>query len=158
MNNPTYILDYIQKLAHSDPLVNEVTTDETDKAMFDKITMFPLLHISIGDFSYGDEFRTVIWQVDLLAVKVRQNKNEQTTDSFLGNTNKPDNFNETFAILNRLVSRIGADLDKKKNKVSTIGNGEPLDEFFGSQRDGFVISLSLELPNNEISLCQYPIA
>ena len=158
LNHYTEILNYIKQLADSDPLVNEVAQGQVDKKMFDKITVFPLVYISINGFEFGSEARTVIWDVDLLALKKRQNKNEETSDSFYFNTNEVDNYNETFAIINRLVSRLVSDLAKKKINVSVIGSAEKLDEFYGEERDGFAINISLEVPNNEIALCQYPIA
>ena len=157
MNHYTQILNYIYELANSDPLVNEITQGQADKAMFDKITMFPLVHISVGDFTFGDKARVLIWDVDIMVLKKRQNKNEETTDNFYFNTNEVDNLNETAAIINRLVSRLIADLAKKKIVATVIGNAEKFDEFYGNPRDGYFINLSLEVPNNEISLCQYPI-
>tara|TARA_R110000851_G_scaffold50558_1_gene120740 strand:- start:655 stop:1131 length:477 start_codon:yes stop_codon:yes gene_type:complete len=157
MNHYTQILKYIKELAESDPLVNKVTQGEASKAMFDKITLFPLVHISVGGFSFGEDARTVIWDVIIGAMKQRQNTNEQTTDNYYLNTNEVDNFNETSAIINRLVSRINADLSKSKINVSVIGNAEKQDEEYGADKDGYVINLSLEIPNNEVNLCQYPI-
>ena len=157
MNHYTQILKYIKELAESDPLVNKVTQGEASKAMFDKITLFPLVHIYVGGFSFGEDARTVIWDVIIGAMKQRQNTNEQTTDNYYLNTNEVDNFNETSAIINRLVSRINADLSKSKINVSVIGNAEKQDEEYGADKDGYVINLSLEIPNNEVNLCQYPI-
>jgi hypothetical protein len=158
LNHYTEILIYIKELADSDPLVNKVTQGEADKKLFDKITLFPLVHIYVGGFSFGDEAKTVIWDVTIGALKKRQNTNEQTTDNFFLNTNEVDNFNTTSAILNRLVSRLSADLIKKKIKTSVIGNAEKMDEMYGSDKDGYVVNVSLEVPNNVINLCQYPIS
>jgi len=157
LNHYTQLLTYIKELSDSDPLVNEVTQGEASKAMFDKITMFPLVHIYIGGFTFGTEARTLIWDVTIGALKKRDNTNEQTTDSFFFNTNEVDNFNETSAILNRLVSRMVADLSKSKIDVSVIGSADKMDEMYGEDKDGYVINLSLEIPNDTISLCQYPI-
>lgn len=157
MNHYTQILSYIKELADSDPLVNKVTQGEASKAMFDKVTLFPLVHISVGGFNYGENFKTLIWDVSIGALKKRDNTNEQTTDSFYFNTNEVDNFNETSAIINRLASRLNADLDKKKIKVTTAGGSDKLDEMYGADKDGYVINLSIEVPNDTISLCQYPI-
>lgn len=157
LNHYTEILTYIKELADSDPLVNKVTQGEADKKLFDKITLFPLVHIYIGGFTFGEQARTVIWDVTIGALKQRQNTNEKTKDNFFLDTNEVDNFNETSAILNRLVSRMSADLEKKKITVSVIGNAEKMDEMYGADKDGYVINLSLEVPNDTINLCQYPI-
>ena len=157
LNHYTQLLTYIKELAYSDPLVNEVTQGEASKAMFDKINIFPLVHIYIGGFTFGAEARTLIWDVTIGALKQRENTNEQTTDNFFLNTNEVDNFNETSAILNRLVSRMNADLSKSKIDVSVIGSAEKMDEMYGADKDGYVINLSLEIPNDTINLCQYPI-
>lgn len=157
LNHYTQILTYIKELADSDPLVNKVTQGEASKAMFDKITLFPLVHIYIGGFAYGEQARTVIWDVIIGAMEKRENTNEQTTDNFFLNTNEVDNFNTTFSIVNRLVSRLNADLSKKKIDVAVIGNAEKQDEMYGADKDGYVVHLSLEVPNDTINLCQYPI-
>ena len=157
MNHYTQILSYIKELADSDPLVNKVTQGEADKKLFDKITLFPLVHIYVGGFSYGENYKTLVWDVTIGALQQRNNTNEQTTDNFYFNTNEVDNFNETSGIINRLVSRLAADLDKKKIKVTSSGGSDKLDEMYGEDKDGYVVSLSIEVPNDTINLCQYPI-
>jgi hypothetical protein len=157
MNHYTQILSYIKELAESDPLVNKVSQGEADKKMFDKITLFPLVHIYVGGFNYGDNYKTLVWDVTIGALKQRDNTNEQTTDNFYFNTNEVDNFNETAGIVNRLVGRLAADLNKKKIKVTSSGGSDKLDQMYGEDKDGFVINLSIEVPNDTINLCQYPI-
>ena len=157
MNHYTEILSYIKQLADSDPLVNTVSQGEADKKLFDKVTMFPLVHIYVGGFTYGENYKSLVWEVIIGALKQRENTNEQTSDNFYFNTNEVDNFNETSAIINRLVSRLAADLNKKKIKVITSGGSDKLDEMYGEDKDGYVVSLSIEVPNDTINLCQYPI-
>ena len=106
MNHYTQILSYIKQLADSDPLVNTVSQGEADKKLFDKVTMFPLVHIYVGGFTYGENYKTLVW---------------------------------------------------KKIKVITSGGSDKLDEMYGEDKDGYVVSLSIEVPNDTINLCQYPI-
>jgi hypothetical protein len=157
MNHYTQILSYIKDLADSDPLVNKVTQGQANKKLFDKITLFPLVHIYVGGFSYGENYKTLVWEVQIGALQQRNNLNEQTTDNFYFNTNEVDNFNETSGIINRLVSRLAADLGKKKIKVITSGEADKMDEKYGEDKDGYVVVLSIEVPNDTINLCQYPI-
>ena len=155
LNHYTEILTYIKGLADSDPLVNKVTEGEEDEEFFDKITLFPLVHIYLGDWSFGEGERTIIYDAQIGALKQRQNTNEQTTDSFFGNTNRVDNYNETSAILIRLVSRMSANLAKNKIYVNQTSKAKKMKQNSGNPRDGYIIELSIEVPNDTINLCQY---
>ena len=74
-------------MADSDPLVNTVSQGEADKKLFDKVTMFPLVHIYVGGFTYGENYKSLVWEVTIGALKQRENTNEQTSDNFYFNTN-----------------------------------------------------------------------
>lgn len=158
LNHYTQITEFIKQLAESDPLVNKVTQGFADEIAFDKMVLYPLVHLFVSNFTLAENGSTVLWDVQIGAMKMRDVTNEITTDNYYKNTNEVDNFNETSAILIRLVSRIIAEFESKKITVSSISSAEKLALEYGKNLDGYIMGLTLEIPNTDISLCQYPLA
>ena len=157
MNHYTQILNYIKELAESDPLVNKVTQDDVDKVDLNKMSMLPLVHIALnnGSFSNGS---TVNLTIELAALSIVVNTNEQTTDPFFLNTNEVDVYGETLAILNRIFSRMTADLSKSKIRTTQNPSYRKIESIGQNNLTGWLLTIDVEMPNNEMNLCQYPIA
>lgn len=157
LNHYTELLYYIKELADSDPLVNKVTQGEIEKIDLNKMTLFPLVHISItgGSFSNGS---TVLFNVQLGAMAVRDVNKKINTDEFFLNDNEVDNLNDTLAILNRIWTRMATDFASRDIVATENPNLEIFKEEGKNTLDGWVLNFDVELPNNVLSLCQYPLA
>jgi len=157
LNHYTQITEFVKQLAESDPLVNQITQGFADEIAFDKMVLFPLVHLFVGNFSIAENGSTVLWDVQIGAMQKRDINTEVNTDSYYKNNNEVDNFNETSAILIRLVSRLIAEFESKKITVSSVSQAEKLALEYGKDLDGYVMGLTLEIPNTDISLCQYSL-
>ena len=154
LNHYTQITEFVKQLAESDPLVNQITQGFADEIAFDKMVLFPLVHLFVGNFSIAENGSTVLWDVQIGAMQKRDINTEVNTDSYYKNNNEVDNFNETSAILIRLVSRLIAEFESKKITVSSVSQAEKLALEYGKDLDGYVMGLTLEIPNTDVSLCQ----
>ena len=158
LNHYTQITEFVKQLAESDPLVNKVTQGFADEIAFDKMVLFPLVHLYVGNFSIAENGSTVLWDVQIGAMQRRDTNKKISEDTYYKNNNEVDNFNETSAILIRLVSRLIAEFESKKITVGSVSSAEKLALSYGKDLDGYIIGLTLEIPNTDISLCQYPIS
>lgn len=152
LNHYTELLYFIKKIAELDETVNTVTQGDFDRLDLDKMTIFPLVHISIGDaiFSNGT---TISFNVQLGAHAVRDYSNEVRTDKFWLQDNEVDNLNEMLAILNGIWSKIYRGFED--NDISTTENPtlqQTLDEGKNTL-DGWILSFTVEMPNTVIDLC-----
>lgn len=156
MNHYTELITYIKQLADSDPLVNKVVQGNLDEIDFDKITIPPIVDITVnkGSFSNGS---TVNFTIELASLSLLDNVKEQTTDNLFFNTNEVDVFNETLAILNRIFSSMVNDFSKVNIKASENPSLEKVYGVGGNGLFGWLLTFDVEMPNNKISLCQHPI-
>ena len=157
MNHYTELLNYIKQLADSDPLVNKVTQGDAEEIDFNKMNLTPLVHISIGAGSFSNG-STVNLNVELSAVSVVDINKEINTDEFYFNDNKVDNLNECLAILNRIWSRMATDFEKKNIVASENPSFDEIEGIGSNALNGWNLSFSVEMPNQQLRLCQYPIA
>jgi hypothetical protein len=152
MNHYTELLYFIKGLADSDPLVNSVTQGDFDRLDLDKMTIFPLVHISIGDAQFSNG-TTVSFDIQLGAHSIRDINKEIRTDNFWLQDNEVDNLNEMLAVLNRLWSKIYRGFSDKD--ITTTENPtlqQTLDE--GTNfLDGWILSFNVQMPNTTMSLC-----
>lgn len=157
LNHYTQITEFVRQLLETDPLVNTITQGFAEELAFDKITLFPLVHLFVGNFSISDTGQVVNWDIEVTALNQRDTNKEINTDSYYKNNNEVDNFNETSAILIRLVTRIISEFESRKITVSSVSSAQKVTLDYVKDLDGYSQALTLELPNNEINLCQYPI-
>tara|TARA_R110000851_G_scaffold116631_2_gene242918 strand:+ start:1211 stop:1672 length:462 start_codon:yes stop_codon:yes gene_type:complete len=152
MNHYTELLYFIKGLADADPLVNSVTQGDFDRLDLDKMTIFPLVHISIGDAQFSNG-TTVSFDIQLGAHSIRDINKEIRTDNFWLQDNEVDNLNEMLAVLNRLWSKIYRGFSD--NDITTTENPtlqQTLDE--GTNLlDGWILSFNVQMPNTTMSLC-----
>ena len=151
LNHYTELLYFIKELADSDPLVNTVTQGEFDKLDLDKMNIFPLVHISIGDASFGSS--TVSFDVQIGAYSVRDINTEITTDKFWRQDNEVDNLNETLAVLNRIWNKMNKVFYEKEIKASDNPPAQQVLEEGTNMLDGWILSFSVTMPNTTILLC-----
>lgn len=154
MNHYTELLIYLKGLFEKDPLVNVVGQGALDGSDIDKMTLFPLVNIEItgGSFTNGS---SVNLGVTISAMTDRDINKDINTDRFWSNDNEVDNMNEMLAVLNRAWTTAyrdfeGSDIIATENPTLTpqIYKGKSI-------LDGWSIDFDLEMPNQELSLCQY---
>ena len=82
LNHYTELLRYIKQLLEADELVNTITQGDFDKIDLDKMNIYPLVHIYIGDASFSNG-QTINFNVSIGAMSARDTNKELNTDKFL---------------------------------------------------------------------------
>ena len=154
MNHYTELLEYIKTLGEVDPFINTITQGDFDEVDIDKGNIPPLLHIDVvgGSFSNG---QTVIFNVEIASLFIRDTNKEVNTDKFYKNDNEVDNLNEALAVLNRLWGKMYKDFADNYITASENPTFTPVDHRATKNNlEGWLLTFDVEMPNTTISLCQ----
>lgn len=151
MNHYSQLLAYIKLLAEADSFVNTVTQGEFDMIDLNKMNLYPLVHIYIGDASFTNG-QSVNFNVSIGSMTQLNSSNDITTDKFYGNDNEIDCYNETLEVLNRLWTTMFRDFEDQgiytsENPTMTKAR-EDKNTLVGWQLDFEVV-----MPNRTLSLC-----
>lgn len=153
MNQYTELLYYIKQLAEADVLVNTVARGPMDSIDLEKQNLYPLVHLDItaGAFSNG---QTVLFDVEIACLDIRDiNKEIIEADKFWPNDNEVDNHNATHAILNGIWSKMFRDFEANNITASEDPTLEKITFGEGNLLDGWLLSFTVEMPNDTINLC-----
>lgn len=152
MNQYSELLLYIKSLGEQDVFINTITQGDLQESYLSKADVYPLLHISIdsGSFTNGS---TVLFNVLLECVALRDINKEIKTDKFFSNDNEVDNHNETLASLNRLWNLMYKDFEDKNITASENPTLNKITYDKSNIVDGWSIEFNVEMPNTEIRLC-----
>ena len=150
------LLDYVKQLAESDPLVNRVTEGGDADLDLDKMTLFPLVNILVNGLDLSNS-ATVGHTVSITALGLINSTNEIVDNDFYKGTNEVDVLGSTSVILNRIKSRISAEQDGTGITVESVSISDSISQEGTNTYSGWNIILTVSMPNNELSLCQYPI-
>jgi hypothetical protein len=132
------------------PLLNTITqgTDIIDNV---KKNIFPLAHINIQSSTM--QAGQVIFVFEVAIVDIRNVSKLQTVDKFLGNDYEIDNLNTTHGIMNYFVTKIKMKRNDDDIEVEEVAQLEPILLDFTNMLDGWKTTITLSIPNNEISVC-----
>jgi hypothetical protein len=132
------------------PLLNTITqgTDIIDNV---KKNIFPLAHINIQSSTM--QAGQVIFVFEVAIVDIRNVSKLQTVDKFLGNDNEIDNLNTTHGIMNYFITQIKMKRNGDDIEVEDVAQLEPILLDFTNMLDGWKTTITLSIPNNEISVC-----
>lgn len=154
LNHYSALLDYIKSLLEKDPLVNTITQGDFDKIDLNKMNIYPLVHIYIGDGSFSNG-QTINLNVSIGAMSQRDTTNELSLDKFYKNDNEIDNFNEMLAVLNRLWTKMYVDFEDAgivaSENPTLLKRSQVLDK---NKLEGWQLEFNVEMPNSTLSLCQ----
>lgn len=148
----TELLYYIKDLAETDDFVHTVTKT-MEGIDLDKNNIYPLVHIEIdaGGFSNGS---TVLFDVVLTCVSIRDINKEIITDKFWQQDNEVDNHNTTLNILNRLWTSMYRDFTSNNITASENPTLQKITYEDKNILDGWSLTFTAELPNTTLNLCQ----
>lgn len=154
LNHYSALLDYIKSLLEKDPLVNTITQGDFDKIDLNKMNIYPLVHIYIGDGSFSNG-QTINLSVSIGAMSQRDTNNELSLDKFYKNDNEIDNFNEMLAVLNSLWTKMYVDFEDAgivaSENPTLLKRSQVLDK---NNLEGWQLEFNVEMPNSTLSLCQ----
>jgi hypothetical protein len=151
MNHYTQLLAYIKTLLEQDSFVNTITQGEMSKTDLNKMDIYPLAHVYIGDGNFTNG-QSVNFNVTISsATQINTNK-EINTDKFYGNDNEVDCYNETLSVLNRLWTTMYRDFQEhgiyaSENPSLTKSKGDE------NTLVGWQLDFQVVMPNRTLSLC-----
>jgi hypothetical protein len=151
MNHYTQLLAYIKTLLEQDSFVNTITQGEMSKNDLNKMDIYPLAHVYIGDGNFTNG-QSVNFNVTISsATQININK-EINTDKFYGNDNEVDCYNETLSVLNRLWTTMYRDFQEhgiyaSENPSLTKSKGDE------NTLVGWQLDFQVVMPNRTLSLC-----
>jgi len=136
----------------ADENVNTVTTGDITKIDLSKQTIYPLSHIIINNVSQEDQvlrFNISVFCMDIVDVS-----KEETTDIFKGNNNEHDVLNTQLQVVNDLQQELRrGDAFSDNFQVTTSVSAEPLIDTYENELAGWGMTVTIEVPTNELSLC-----
>ena len=146
------LLDNIKDHLRINPNVTTVTFGDIMDVDLNKTTMFPLSHMMVSDVAFSDHIVTAT--LDLLFLDIVDDNREETTDSFLSNNNLQDILNTQLAVGNLLQSSLRrGELFTNKLQVLTNVTARPFYDRFENQLAGWAFTISIQLPNTNVSIC-----
>tara|TARA_R110000782_G_scaffold150690_1_gene243390 strand:+ start:3880 stop:4341 length:462 start_codon:yes stop_codon:yes gene_type:complete len=150
MNQYSQLLYYIKALGESDEFINTITKGEDID--LDKANIFPLLNIEIngGSFTNGS---TLVFNVELNALDIRDVNKEVSTNKFWLNSNDVDNHNEMLAVLNRIWTKMLKDFDDNNITASESPSFIKITDENTNRLDGWALTFDVEMPNTTLRLC-----
>jgi hypothetical protein len=151
MNEFYLIVDFLKELLQEDPLVNTTKHGLRSTTDIEKKNIFPLAHIQVINSSIQQGYISFTFEVTI--VDIRNISKIPIIDKFYGNDNEIDNLNTTFAILNKLISKL-KNL-KNTDKIEMIDFTQPLPIIFEEKNllDGWRTEIELAIPNNKVNAC-----
>jgi len=151
MNHYTELLRYVRGLADEDPFVNTTTQGIDEDMDLDKGNIYPLFNIELFDPTFPPN--TLTLKLEITCLQQRDTNKTIEEDKFYLNDNKIDNFNETLAVLNRVVGKMRKDFGDTNISIEDSPGGGKLEEWGKNTLDGFTLTFTVTMPNTNIDLC-----
>lgn len=147
------VLDKLKTKLKDNGITNTVTFGDILEVDLDKTTIYPLSHISLGDVVFSSHIITAT--IQLFCLDVVDKTNELTDDDiFYGNDNLQDILNTQLQVVNDIQQELrrGGLFDENLQLTADI-TASPLLDNFENQLAGWAVTINIELPNNEHTIC-----
>jgi hypothetical protein len=148
------VIDKLRERLDANTTTNKVTFGDILEIDLDKTTIFPLAHITMGDVTFSEHIVTV--SIQLFCLDIVDATNELTQDDlFYGNDNLQDVLNTQLQVANDIQQQLrrGELFDNDLQLVSDI-TASPFMDNFENQLAGWAVTINIQLPNTEISICE----
>jgi len=147
------VLDKLKTKLKDNGITNTVTFGDILEVDLDKTTIYPLSHISLGDVVFAPHIITAT--IQLFCLDVVDKTNELTDDDiFYGNDNLQDILNTQLQVVNDIQQELrrGGLFDENLQLTTDI-TASPFMDNFENQLAGWAVTINIELPNNEHTIC-----
>jgi len=147
------VLDKLKTKLKENGITNTVTFGDILEVDLDKTTIYPLSHISLGDVVFAPHIITAT--IQLFCLDVVDKTNELTDDDiFYGNDNLQDILNTQLQVVNDIQQELrrGGLFDENLQLTTDI-TASPFMDNFENQLAGWAVTINIELPNNEHTIC-----
>ena len=152
MNQYSELLNYLKTLAESDDFINTITQGDTSDYDLDKGNIFPVLNIDVNNATFTNG-QTIGFDVEIACMDIRDNNKETRTDKFWLQDNEVDNLNTMLASLNRIWFKMLQDITEQNISIDENASLLQVTEWNKNVVDGWLMTFTIELPNDTISLC-----
>ena len=147
------LLDKLKTILRANGISKTVTFGDILQVDLNKTTIYPLAHIIFGNVTFDDRIMSASIQVLCLDI-VDVNKEKQTEDNFYGNDNLQDVLNTQLQVINDLQQNLRrGDAFSDNFQITTNVTAEPFIDNFENQLAGWGVTINIEVPTNELSLC-----
>lgn len=151
MNEFYLVFNYIKESLEQTGLVNTITHGVVNDIDLEKKNIFPLSHVAVTGSQIDNGlvyFNFTIWCLD-----IRNISKEVSTDKFFKNDNEIDNLNTTFAILNKMLTKMKIQRNDLDIELQQATSPTPVQYDFTNILDGWSVDIQLSIPNNKIQVC-----
>jgi len=147
------VLDKIKEILRANGITKTVTFGDITQVDLNKTSMFPLAHVMFRNVVFQDRIMSASIRILCLDI-VDVNKNKETEDNFFGNDNLQDVLNTQLQAINDIQQEMRRGTAFSDNfQITTNVTAEPFIDNFENELAGWGITVNIEVPNNELSLC-----
>lgn len=147
------LLENIKTHLRENPNVTTVTFGDIMDVDLNKTTIFPLAHLMVSNIAFQDHILNATIELLLLDI-VDDNRKPNAFDEFYDNDNLQDVMNTQLSVGNILQSSLRrGELFSNRLQLLTDVSARPFYDRFENQLAGWALTFSIQLPNNNVSIC-----
>ena len=147
------VLDKLKEILRANGITKTVTFGDLTEVDLNKTTIFPLSHIAFGNVTFSEHILSASIRILCLDI-VDVTKEKQTEDMMFGNDNLQDILNTQLQVVNDLQQEMRrGDAFSNNFQITTSVTTEPFQDNFENQLAGWGVTINIEVPTNELSLC-----
>ena len=147
------VLDKLKTILRANGITKTVTFGDITQVDLNKTTMFPLAHIVFGNVVFEERIMSASIRILCLDV-VDITKEKQSEDMIFGNDNLQDVLNTQLQVINDIQQEMRrGDSFSDNFQINSTVTAEPFQDNFENQLAGWGVTINIEVPTNELSLC-----
>ncbi len=147
------VLDKIKDILRANGITKTVTFGDLTEVDLNKTTIFPLAHIMFGNVTFSEHILSASVRILCLDI-VDVTKEKQTEDMMFGNDNLQDILNTQLQVVNDIQQEMRrGDAFSNNFQITSSVIAEPFQDNFENQLAGWGVTINIEVPTNELSLC-----
>lgn len=151
MNAYYTVTQKLYQLFLGDEEVNTVDKGDITRIDLNKKNIYPLVHLNV--YSSGFSTSTIEFDVNVMAMDLRDARNEPETDKFIGNDNEDDNLNAMLYVLLRAFLKLQKKTFDDDLELVSFERPEPFTEKKNNTVDGWEWRFTVSLPITEVGAC-----
>ena len=151
------LLDAIKNFLQDNTFINTVHEGDLFKVDLEKETVFPLANIDVTNVDFDEHFNrfTIAVVVADILDETKENEKDQN-NVFHGSDNLQDIYNTQLSVINLLQSSLKRGLLNEDDFVlpeDELISATPFEQRFENLLAGWVMTFTVDIANNDISVC-----
>lgn len=152
MNSYYKVTKLIKDILQANEDVHTVVHGKTEDKDLYKKSIYPLAHINpISSPFTSSQMNEFTFEIAVL--DQRDLSKQDIENKFESNDNLIDNLNTCHAVLNNLISTLRLQNNDDMIELTSVGTATPILFKDHNILDGWLVSVTLSIPNNIISVC-----